>query len=472
MIPIDAYTSDDAERRKKLAAGIPAVGGFKPPTYGAPGTTQSAGTPAPMQPSSAKPLTETVQNMGAPQPTPSTAPPLPGTTTQPFGPQGDLRSTQINPTGFNRPAAIGQYAGQFSGLLNPGSVGYKPVGTNVNAPGYDPSVAFQGVNTTLNAGPAVNPTDSAALTKFRDYQSGAADKLANGPSRAQIAKDQLDAFDLQSQPQIRDQIRAVGQSAAKFGRLGMGDTAVETLRPYTDYLTNRAAMAKQLSAETAQGEISDRLANVGQFSNLVGQEAGIGASQRNELRGERDYSTQVADTNIGRGISERDKALGLAEANKNREIGQVNDATGLAERNLNRAANERDTQLGVDTGNVSRAYDASRSALDAALGQTGAQSADEANQRNEVRGERSYQDQIAQQALANALSQHQQENSDYQDEFGRNYALAGLGLGGAGASPFLGAAGQAAASGAQGVGGAADLLAQYYARQKAQKEAA
>lgn len=410
VIPIDAYTGE-AQKKKAPVPGQP--------TY----PNQYPGQPTAMAPVSAMPRTVTTTTPTAPDPnpsapprpagpTPSTAPTLPGTGTQSFGPQGDLRGTQIAPTGFNRPQAIGQYAGQFRGQLAPGQVN------------------FQGVDTTLNAGAAVNPNDSAALSRYRDLLGHSADALGTGTSRSQIARDQLQAFDLESQPQIRDQIRAVGQQAAKFGRLGMGDTAVETLRPYTDYLTNRDALSHRLAAETASGEISDRLANVGQFSNLVGQEEGIGASRRNELRGERDYSTQVADTNIGRAIG------------------------------------ERDARTAVDTGNVSRSYDANRTALDAALGQTGAQAADESGQRNELRGERDYQSQVAQQALIDAILQHQQENSDYNDQFNQNATLAGLGLGGSGAQPFLNASGQASASGAQDIAGLSDLLAQYYARQK------
>lgn len=139
----------------------------------------------------------------------------------------------------------------------------------------------------------VTPQDTADQTAFRTLRMNAANTLASGPSRGDIAQKTLDAFDLRAQPKIRDQIRSVGQQASRFGRLGMGDTAVETTRPFTDYLTERAALSSDLAARTAEGEIGDRFDSLDSFRGLVGDEEGIQSGRRNELRGERGFQRQM-----------------------------------------------------------------------------------------------------------------------------------------------------------------------------------
>jgi hypothetical protein len=140
----------------------------------------------------------------------------------------------------------------------------------------------------------INPADSSDQSIFRQQRMNAANNLANGASRSEIAQQRLAAFDQAAEPAIRDGIRRVGQQASKFGRLGMGETEVETLRPYTDYLTQRAALSKNLAADTAEGEIGDRFNTLGAFRSLFGDEESTNASRRGEVRGERDWQQTLA----------------------------------------------------------------------------------------------------------------------------------------------------------------------------------
>ncbi len=133
----------------------------------------------------------------------------------------------------------------------------------------------------------INPTASPGLTALDNQVSSAASAVSGGKSREQIANDSLDAFDLRAQPMIRDRQRAAGQRAAQFGRIGMGEEGVEQLRPFTDYLTERAALSKDLAAETASGDITDRLNRLSALSSTQGQRYGQEASARDEFRTER-----------------------------------------------------------------------------------------------------------------------------------------------------------------------------------------
>jgi hypothetical protein len=158
----------------------------------------------------------------------------------------------------------------------------------------------------------------------------AAQGIAGGPSRTQIAMDRLAAFDKASEGQVRDQIRSVGQKAAQYGRLGMGDTSVETLKPYTDYLTQREGLKYNLAADTAEGEISDRFQGFDALSGYEGRSRGYESGQRGEYRDERDFQDQMA----------RD-AMDNAFRGRQLESGEFSD-------DYNRQLQEYLLQLGVD----------------------------------------------------------------------------------------------------------------------------
>ena len=268
-----------------------------------------------------------------------------------YNPVGtDVTREQLNP---NLNFAGGLETDVTRRAINPNAT-YRAVGTDVRRAAVDPTIRFNALDTNIAPGDAINPADSDALTRFREMRGNAAEGIASGPSRTEIAQNALKAFDLANQPQLENQIRDVGRQASKFGRIGMGETAVQTLRPFTELQAQRAALEKQLAADTAQGEIQDRLNNLNATQNLVGAEEAFGAGRRAEARGERGYTTDIQNTNIGRAIGERDTALGLEERNRARAAEEANTQAGLAERNLARQASERDAELGVGERNIGR----------------------------------------------------------------------------------------------------------------------
>lgn len=281
------------------------------------------------------------------------------------------------------------------------------VGTTPFGPGNDlryqavqPDTPFKSVATDVAQGPAVDPTVSPELAKYRALQSGAADTLSTGPTRGEIAQKQLDAFDLKAQPGIRDGIRAVGQRAAALGRIGNGQTAIEALTPYTDYLNNRAALSNELSASTATGEIADRQAKLAAANGLVDQTAGLDASVRGEQRTERANTQDTAAQNIARQIAERNAGVTNAASN-----------------------------------------------------------------RAETRGERTYQQQISDKAIQDAINQHLLEGGDQQTGFNQNLALLQTANANNPANAYLDASGQAANASGQSAQSLAELMRQFYASQ-------
>ena len=367
----------------------------------------------------------------------------------------DQQANRIQNT--NRPAAIGAYGQQFNAALATPAVQMGGVQTDVSR---------GPVNTTLNAGPAVNPMDTADLAKFRDMRSGAADKLTSGMSRSDIAKQQLEAFDMKNSQGAMDLQRQIIQRSGAAGRLGMGDDMVASLRPFTDLMTQRAALEKELAAETAAGEISDRYNLLDASRGLVGEEEGIASGRRGEQRTERDYRTSIDDINIGRGIEETDKG------------------TALTERNLDRRASERDTRLGLDERNTGRDFDARRAALEMATGVSGQDQAfdlstfgalsgyeqgigdDEQGYRDEYRGERDYEQLLARQAMQDQIDQQNREFGREGELWNRDFAEDTLAAGMNPAGTYLGAANQYGAGASGAYGNAGDLFAQWLARQK------
>lgn len=225
--------------------------------------------------------------------------------------------------------------------------------------------------------------------------------LAN---RSELARQRLAAFDAEAQPQIADGIKAVGKRAAALGRLGMGDTSIQALRPYTDYLTARSAMATRLAADTAEGEIGD-------------------------ARDRRDYRTGVAERNAGRKVAGRSTAYSMAG----------NQAASNASNRYGRLSAMRGLEEGVN--------------------------AEESGLREEQRGERTWQEQLARYAHEQSIRQRELENSEMQQQFGRGLSLANLGYAGNPWQALLAGGNSYGNDAAGAFGGLGDLLAQYMARQ-------
>lgn len=379
-----------------------------------------------------------------------------------------LGTGQVNATGVNQDVPFHGVNGQVTaGAVDP-NARFRSINTNIAGRGIDPRVA---------GGPDVAGAESG---KYVAEQDQALAGLA-GPSRTELAKTALADFDAQGERSRDQRFRKVGQTAAKFGTMGLGSVNAELGSIEGDFQRDRLEKSNELARSVAEGDISDRFRRVDATSGLRGQESGIEAGLRGESRTERDYDTGLDERNLGRDFaerdfqteieannidrarSERDSELGVDERNIGRQFDERGFQTGLGERNVGRATSERDAalgageravgrrtterdaMLGVDERNAGRAFDRETAALDYGGRDATAAINNEYDQlnaagtledrvfnqggsnRNEMRTERGYQGGRRQQTLDNRVRQRELENAEREAEFRRATARTAAG---------------------------------------------
>jgi hypothetical protein len=215
--------------------------------------------------------------------------------------------------------------------------------------------------------------------------------------------------------------------------------------------------------------------------------------EREEERGERDYRTGIEERNLERGLGqrarereeergERDYLTGLDRENLEREIGvrrgereeargERDYETGLGERNLERTlgqrAREREEERGergyrdeLELGNIDRELGARQFGMQFGAGEADRDVADQFQRlgtfsdlesrsrgydigdQEALRGERSYQDELAREANQSRVNERMAEEEFYNQDFNRASAQAGMGYGDDPVSKYLAAAGQ------------------------------
>lgn len=139
----------------------------------------------------------------------------------------------------------------------------------------------------------VNPVDSPRLTKLQDIVDQATGKLSSAPDLTQAARDTMANLEASIGRDRELGLRRIGQSAAKFGRLGSGMVTTD-VGNLEDVLRQRELEAERgLSADVAQADAANRRANLSALSGLEDQLFGQGSAKRGELRGERAYQYGV-----------------------------------------------------------------------------------------------------------------------------------------------------------------------------------
>lgn len=98
-----------------------------------------------------------------------------------------------------------------------------------------------------------------------------------GPNRTELAQNLIKDWDAQHAPQFAADQRAIGQNAAKFGRIGAGMTTNDLTGLAATYARDRQGFQNQLASGLADATIGDQRAN------------------NAELRTERDYQTNRSD---------------------------------------------------------------------------------------------------------------------------------------------------------------------------------
>jgi hypothetical protein len=297
-------------------------------------------------------------------------------------------------------------ADRYRSVLGTGQVAGRRVNTDVSSRAIDPRVA---------GGPDVNADESGRYLAEQD----AAVAGLGGPSRTNLAKQALADFDTAGEAGLAKRFRKVGQTAAKFGQMGLGSVNAELGSIEGDYERDRMAKSNELAQSVAEGDISDRFRRVDATSGLRRGESGIESGLRGEQRTERDYDTSLDERNIGRDFAERDFQTEIEEGNLGRQRGERDAELGLDERNQDRAFDrERAAQdFGArDAGNdINNEYDKAAEAgrLEDRIAGQGRQN------RDEFRTERGYQGSRRQQTLDNRVRQRELENAERDQEFQR-----------------------------------------------------
>lgn len=142
-------------------------------------------------------------------------------------------------------------------------------------------------------GQRVDPVNSARADQYAGRVDASVDKLS-GIDRTKTARDVLSLFDEQSARPMADQIRSVGRSAAKFGRLGLDQTGAEVRKIDERHNEQRGQLQRQLANDVASGSIDDLFRTTDVVRGVRGDVLGEDAQRRGELRGERGYEDTLA----------------------------------------------------------------------------------------------------------------------------------------------------------------------------------
>lgn len=261
-------------------------------------------------------------------------------------------------------------------------------------------------STDLQGGAAVDPTISARTTAAQARTSGAADALATGPDRVAMARQSLADFDTQANEARTLGVRDIGKSAAALGRVGSGMVTGKLADLERKVQSDRSIETNRLVNDLTERDAADRYAKLDAFRGLEGDAASQDASNRSELRGERAYRDSISEGNLTRRMNVGDTAFRAGESR-------------------------------ADTG-----------------------VADATRQRDQLTGERSYEDALAGEAYNRNLDALDRQNQQDQQDFSRGMALDGVGYSGDPSAMQFGVAGRRAAQAADTTAGAAGLLGQ------------
>lgn len=137
--------------------------------------------------------------------------------------------------------------------------------------------------------------------------------LAGGPDRVAMAKQALADFDTAGAPALAARFKAVGQNAAKLGRIGSGGVTSELGTLQSDYERNRMLTANDLIRQLTEADAADRFKKLSAFSDvnaedLAGQRGerafglGLGEQAITDRERARDAAAKAAGFDLSRGL--------------------------------------------------------------------------------------------------------------------------------------------------------------------------
>lgn len=223
---------------------------------------------------------------GQPPSQPMIPPPPPPVGTMPGGPMVNPQAPGTGNTGIVPPTTGGP-------MVQPPAPGSTGTPTSPATTGDTAAIAPIVAGGTNDLRYQTITGNDPRLGQTQTQVDTARDTLSSTPDRTELAAQALQLLRERTAPQYAADQRAIGQSAAKFGRIGAGMTTNEL----TDLNLTRERDLDRTSRElanTAAGQtMSDRLARLGALGGLESQQFGQGQAGRDELRGERSYQNQT-----------------------------------------------------------------------------------------------------------------------------------------------------------------------------------
>lgn len=384
---------------------------------------------------------------------------------------------QAQQYGQNAAQAIGNTGFGNYGAINP-SAGSMTSAQQIGGPTYQQGqIQLPGVQT----GPMSGLRDLAFgqdTNALRNQLSGGLNSLYTAPDRGELAAKQFALLQEQAAPQFAQQVRQLGNSTAAFGRMGSGLVNSQLADLGTAAATSRDQNARQLALDAAGQTMQDRLNRVGATQSglgaLAGLDTGLNSSfndnrlntydrnfardqfaNQNALAGAnfnagRDdarnaalfnsqnanannalqaagmnnqvaqqlFNNQNTNRNFAFGADQARNSLAFDKANMFRGLGsdalaQGNQSAGLANDAFGRGNTERNFLSQYDQYGNDLAFNK----LNSLAGLQGQQFGQDQTTRNNLVGERGYQDDLAQQANADAINQYIQEQAQQNQGF-------------------------------------------------------
>lgn len=371
---------------------------------------------------------------------PTTTPTTPGAKVAAIQPgQNDLRGTQITPGAGPRlqsmtgqtdqarsayasapgytpyaavPTAGSPYTAQANDLSTRAagslpSSGYQPISAGTN--GQASSLLQRAIGSAGEIGGAGFGGDTQAA---RAGTMSALNTLNTAPNRGELAAQQFALMQEQSQPGFEQDLRRVGQRASALGRVGAGMTTSDLGTVAQRRAESLDQNARGLATDAAAREMEDRLARVSANQGVAGTFGGLdlGASglDAESARSRAGILSGLSDQSYGQDMGLRNEARGEQDRGLQYGVTQGDFLGRLSDQSFNRGSSlrnedrdERDTQRRFEEGDLSRV----RTQLGDFAGLEDNQRSWEASDRNELRGERGYQDDLAQVGIDRAVQQ-------------------------------------------------------------------
>lgn len=306
-------------------------------------------------------------------------------------------------------------------------------------------------NTDVAAGPAISTDGSSRLKNYGDMLDQSVKGL-NGVDRVKMAQDLFDQFSQTTDPAYDLAIKKATKArvAAGGARSGMlrtdyGDLALQRSRDLD-------LQKRSLISDALEKSIQDQYNKAGFLSDTEGKLSSREAGLRDEQRTDRGYATDVATGNVNRRASNLSAATSAGERLAGDEADNAYkklDTLGSLESSARSANTGRQNALRTERANQFGLSDRKRANFESnrSAATAGADAAsndltrrltanrdvfgDVANesraQRNEVRGERGYQDDLESQAFQRRLAQYNAEHGAANDEFNHGVTLLGAG---------------------------------------------